>query len=275
VRQWLVQLKGKEDDLKALSNIFCSPSFNIRRDEDGYYYLRSLNLATINDEGAREERAKEIVRNTNVTARLLLGENYFSVEFDGMARIEGDGKRYRSVGVSRSISYDVRTHYKESSPKEAESLIGLLDDPQTWRVISLFAQSLDARNDRLKGFLFAWSATEIFVNKAFSSYSRSASSNEVRIPGTSAYSKRVAKATELGKYALLDRFVVIAALLGDDSENVDELDSDVEVFKRIKDIRDELFHGQDILETSLPSLTVDLQSLLSKYLRRHLEQVNS
>src|SRR5215217_6280575 len=113
--QWLIQLKGEEDDLKALSNIFCSPTFNIGRDEDGYYYLRSSDFAAIKDESARKVRATELVRNTNVAARVLLGDNYFAVEFDGMARIEEDGQRYRSVSKTLSLSWQVRTFYNDVS----------------------------------------------------------------------------------------------------------------------------------------------------------------
>jgi hypothetical protein len=96
--QWLVQLKGEEEDLKALSKIFCSPDLNVGKDDDGYYYLRSLDFASINDESAREECATELVRNINVAARLLLGDNYFAVEFGRMARIEEDGRPQTTAG---------------------------------------------------------------------------------------------------------------------------------------------------------------------------------
>jgi hypothetical protein len=116
MREWIAQLKGEEDDLKALSEIFRSPNCNIRKDEDGYYYLRSSDFALIADESAREERAIELVRNANVAARLLLGGNHFAVEFDGLARIEEDGHRYRSVYKDLQLSWHVRTFYDDASP---------------------------------------------------------------------------------------------------------------------------------------------------------------
>lgn len=72
-------MSGEELDLEALAKHFRSPDLNVRKDEDGWYYLSSLDLAQVADEDARGERAAELVQLLNVGARLLLGGNYFSV----------------------------------------------------------------------------------------------------------------------------------------------------------------------------------------------------
>ena len=271
--QWLVQLKGEEEDLKVLSKIFRSPNLNVRRDEDGYYYLRSPDIASIDDESARYERATELVRNTNVAARLALGDNYFAVEFDGMARIEDDGQRYRSVTKSVHTSWHVRTFYNDASPEEVGRLVAVLDDQELLKVIDLFAQSLDWKDDRFKRFLYGWKALEVFISKVFGRYRRDLITGNVYIPAMSKHLERIAKAVKTDKYPLLDKFGVIACVLADRSSNsgIVELDSDVDTFQRLKDFRDALFHRPDVAEATLPTLTVELQSLLSKYLRRHLE----
>src|SRR5215208_6796766 len=96
----LIQLKGEEDDLDALRGIFDSPTYIVSKEDDGNYYLRSSHFTPVIDEDNREIRAAELVMRLNVAARLLLGDNYFYVEYDGIARIGEDGKRYRSVVAS-------------------------------------------------------------------------------------------------------------------------------------------------------------------------------
>ena len=277
MREWLVQLKGEEEDLKALSEIFCAPNFNIRKDEDGeYYYLRSSDFALIADESARDERAIELVGKTNVAARLLLGDNYFAVEFDRVVWIGEDGQRHWFVHKDVHLCWHVRTSYKDAAPEEAESLIALLDDQELQRVVSLFAHSLNTK-DEFKRFLYGWKALEIYISKVFRRYRRDFNPNKVAIPATSQHFERLTQAIKADKYALLDKFGVIVAVLAKKTRNVgiEELDSDVDEFQRLKNLRDALFHRPDVAEASLPTVTVELQSLLSKYLRLHLEHTNS
>jgi hypothetical protein len=68
------------------------------------------------------------------------------------------------------------------------------------------------------------------------------------------------------QYSLVDKFSVIAAVLAEKSS-----DADRQIFQDIKGHRDNLFHGQDVPETSLPN--VELQSLLSKYLQTYLTYI--
>ena len=48
------------------------------------------------------------------------------------------------------------------------------------------------------------------------------------------------------------------------------MDNDMRTFRRLKKVRDGLFHGEDIPEQSLP--TREVQQLFDKYLRNHVRR---
>jgi hypothetical protein len=265
----LIQLKGEDDDLDALCGIFRSLSYRVSKEEDGYYYLRSSHLPCTVGEEDRDERAAELVMRLNVAARLLLGGNYFPVDFDGVARMDEDSQEIiRRVSSVLQVSWRVRSHYEAVSPSEAESLIAALGKSELNRSVNLLAQSLDmAAEDKFKSFLFGWTALEILINKVFSEYEKaflSAVSSESSVHGTSRYFERVTQVMR-DKYRLVDKFGIIAAVL-----TAEESDHDIEEFERIKKVRDALLHGQDAPELSL--LNVELRDLVSKYLRKHLSR---
>jgi len=64
------------------------------------------------------------------------------------------------------------------------------------------------------------------------------------------------------KYNLFDKFVVIASLLDENPAEKDILE-----FKRLKNVRDNFFHGEKA--AALP--VEQAQNLLRKYLTLHLE----
>jgi len=266
--EWLIQLKGDEEDLVALCDIFCSPSYRVSKEENDYYYLSSSHFTSTIDEEGRDERAAELVRHLNVAAWLLLGENYFSVEFDGVARVEGKQRQIiRSVSVSAVLNWQERSHYKSVSSEETESLITRLDTKELNRITNLLARSLDtAGEDDFRSFIFGWTAFEIFINKVFGKYERSfvdAVTSKANVHGASRYFERVTQVMK-GRYSLVDKFSVIASILlgGEDS------DADVERFSHIKKARDTLLHGEDV--SGIPLLNTELRELVSEYLRRHI-----
>jgi len=101
---WLARLKGHELELQELSEHFRSPDWNVQKDEDGYYYLRSLEFAGAADSEAVRERALGMLEHMNGVAKLSFGPGYRTVEFDAVTRIEEDGQRYHTVGSSITIS---------------------------------------------------------------------------------------------------------------------------------------------------------------------------
>lgn len=138
------------------------------------------------------------------------------------------------------------------------------------RVSSLFVQSMDLEYDDFRRFILGWSALEILINKVFRDYERAFVDELVSgasVHGASRYFTRITEVMK-DKYTLVDKFSVIAAVLAGESS-----DADIENFKRIKKIRDNLFHGQDAPETPLPK--AELQALLNKYFRSHLDYIHS
>jgi hypothetical protein len=153
---------------------------------------------------------------------------------------------------------------------EAVALIGawypkLVANSSLARVIRLLASSYESGGDRLRFFIAAWTALEMFVSKTFQQYERLLF-NELRLEGRPAahdqFLERI-QGVMKDKYRLWDKFAVIACQL-----SPSDADADVETFKSAKDMRDDMSHGQDIDEAALPLNAV--QNLLRKYLRLHL-----
>jgi hypothetical protein len=152
---WLARLKGHELDLQELSEHFRSPDWNIQKDEDGYYYLRSLEFAGAGDSEAVRERATRMLRHINGAAKLLFGLGYRAVEFDTVTRLEEDGQRYHTVCSSITISGRSRMAVKSGavgsggssdvSPdaKGAEDIVALAEREQRVADALLFLQRGD------------------------------------------------------------------------------------------------------------------------------------
>jgi hypothetical protein len=66
-----------------------------------------------------------------------------------------------------------------------------------------------------------------------------------------------------GTHNLADKFSVISMFL-DDEGNPEE----IKIFRKLKNVRDQLSHGEEMPEDSLP--TAEVQRLFDKYLRNYL-----
>ena len=64
------------------------------------------------------------------------------------------------------------------------------------------------------------------------------------------------------KYRLTDKFVLIASFLSN------EIEEDIESFKSMKKLRDDIFHGKEFNEETLP--VEDARKLAAKYLKSHM-----
>jgi hypothetical protein len=155
----------------------------------------------------------------------------------------------------------------EGTRRYSDLLIGNQD---LAKVSTLFAQSLDTQTDRFRTFIFSWTALEILVSKVFGHYERSfidALIGESSMAGAKEYFERVTKEMK-SRYRLVDKFSVFATILaGEDGL------ADIEKIKRIKRIRDAVFHGEDVPDSSLP--TDELQELVGRYLYKHLDRISS
>jgi hypothetical protein len=98
--EWLVRLKGHEFDLEDLSGHFNSPKRNVRKDKDGYYYLRSSGFDPLADDAAIRERALELIEHMNGAAKIYSGESFRTVEFNGISYVDEEGQRHNFVYLS-------------------------------------------------------------------------------------------------------------------------------------------------------------------------------
>lgn len=83
-------------------------------------------------------------------------------------------------------------------------------------------------------------------------------------PGLTKYLTRI-KEVMKGKYSLTDKFAVISVFLNPTTDS-----KDIAQFTLIKKVRDNLFHGDDIPDSSLPNNK--LHALFEKYFRNHIRR---
>lgn len=144
--------------------------------------------------------------------------------------------------------------------------LALMKQPELERVQRLLLRAVLNDSDRLRGFLTAWTALEIFVNKVFPTYRQTVYERlvDAQPPALADYVKRLECVME-GRHNLRDKFSVIAVSL-----DAREAAPDIAEFARIKKIRDKFAHGEDVSEDLLP--VEETSSLLRKYMRLHLER---
>jgi hypothetical protein len=133
--------------------------------------------------------------------------------------------------------------------------------------LRLHTESLEASRDNFRAFLSAWSALEMLVGKLFPIYQELLiadlkSTNST--PGLHAYLDQMASVMK-SKHRLADKFSVISSYL-DEEEKSDDLAK----FLALKRTRDALSHGEEILDTTLP--TREVQSLFDKYFQNHIRR---
>jgi len=131
-------------------------------------------------------------------------------------------------------------------------------------VTRLLSKSMDLDSDRLLSFLSAWVALEIFIGKTFKEYENlifgdAGSGSMPAHPKVIKWMREVMS----GKFRLTDKFAIIAGALGKD-----DVDADLKTFAELKEVRNKLFHGNEIQIRGLPCETT--RNLASKYLKLHL-----
>jgi hypothetical protein len=203
-------------------------------------------------------------------AALCLSTEHDTIQ---VKRVQGDvylinesGKPVYSLDFSASGDAFVSRRTSDAVIREAQSqAVALTSEKSLARVNRLLVQAISSENDKLRRFMFGWSALEIFINKVFSEYERLCVQNLLGTDPashTQRYFERIHDVMR-DKYRITDKFVVVTACLGDDS-----IETDVETFASIKKSRDELLHGEVLDEDSLP--VAETIKLLKKYLRLHI-----
>ena len=131
----------------------------------------------------------------------------------------------------------------------------------------LFTQSLETTQDQLRSFIFGWTSLEILINKTFSTYEECFITNiadDHDSHGVTQFLTRI-KDTMKDKYRLTDKFSLIASFLSEDAE------ADIESFKRMKSLRDDISHGKEFNEEALP--VEEIRKMVAKYLKGHLMSI--
>ncbi len=149
--------------------------------------------------------------------------------------------------------------------KDISKVIGLsLENALFKTPFRLLTQSLETTQDELRAFIAAWTALEIFTNKVFSTYEEkfiSGIEDDHNSHGVSQFLVRI-KDVMKDKYRLTDKFSLIASFLSDD------ISEDIELFKSMKKERDNISHGKEFDEESLP--VENARKMVAKYLKSHM-----
>jgi len=137
-------------------------------------------------------------------------------------------------------------------------------DRELRRVLRLIRSSFETEGDLFRSFVAAWSAFEIFVNKVFrSTYEQRFMRGVVPATARPQFAKHIQDVMN-GRYPLTVKFAIIACELSPSTA-----DEDVEIAKRGKSLRNDLFHGEAVDESILP--VEPIRNLAMKYLRLHFD----
>ena len=187
--------------------------------------------------------------------------------WDSIAIVRSDGKRVIPVSGSMTMEIGEADPLADDAPTRiAESYRRLSSGDKGFeRIVKLLTLSLEAERDKLRSFLFGWTALETFVTKVFEQYESQmlATLKEGSQPSLRAsYVNRIQTVMKRN-YHLADKFNLVAISLCTVGA-----ESDVEVFRTANKARNTLVHGSNIDEAGLPVKSV--RDLLVKYLHLHL-----
>lgn len=170
---------------------------------------------------------------------------------DGIVFFREDGKPVYSYSLSAvSATAYVSNHLLDEQVEAIDRLYRLFAADTIFPSVQRLLQfSLEIEKDRLRSFLNAWFAFEIFTNKAFRIYKCRFSKSLFTKDHTNAQMKYLERLQNIkkDKYNLLDRFAAISFRLSPDTA-----DDDLNTVSHAKKIRNMLLHGESVDETTLP-----------------------
>ena len=187
--------------------------------------------------------------------------------WDSISMVRADGKQIVPFNCSIDMEFADIDPLADDAPTRIIDRYHRLSrgNEKLGTVLRLLKLSLETEKDKLRSFLFGWSAIEIFINTVFKKYENEIFTefseglqSELRVT----YLKRIREVMK-DKNRLTDKFSVIALRLC-----MKDADNDVKAFKKVKEVRNNLFHRSMADESKL-SVT-DIHALLVKYLQLHL-----
>lgn len=231
---------------------------------------------TISLGGAPKEpiRASYMAQVHGLLASIAVGcDHVYSVTkvTDSVVFVDEEGKPVYSYDLRVSGKASVTALFKDDMLAFAKNHAkSLAKHQQLVDAARLLSRSLSDEGDELLSFIAAWAGLEMFVNRTFPDYEKrafGALTQAGQSPIPSRFLKRISQVMK-DKYRLSDKFALLSFELVPDSA-----EREAEDFERIKGFRDNLMHGQDVDADTLP--TEDVRRLLRKYLKLHIERVNT
>lgn len=184
---------------------------------------------------------------------------------EGTYLIRDDGRVVYSVSFSFNADVSVASPLSPDAPKRMTARYAALSAYDLSSIERLFSQMVDHGTDKLRAFLSGWAALEILIAKAFRTYEQKFLSPLTQGSQASLRERFLSRVKTVmkDKYRLTEKFIVVTAVLFPNATD-EETQRDLEQFSKLKDLRDQIFHGQPFNERELP--THELAKLLRKYL---------
>ncbi len=246
-------------------------SGNAREQDDYLLTFDAYDKNAIRERYAHQHRSMQLALALESSSRVR-----FEQVTTGIYCTDTTGRTLYSVTFSGG-----RADLTVSSPLSAEQVQSISQrfpvlsaDTNLASTARLFADMAIYGREPFRAFLSGWNAQEILVNKSFKEYESlffNALNMALQPEMAALFLAQVRKTLE-GKHNLVSRFALVSAVLLPE-QSASEAEADLVAFKRIKKIRDEISHGDDVDETDLP--VHELHSLLMKYLAAHAARSTS
>ncbi len=195
----------------------------------------------------------------------------FALLSDGVFLTDVLGQTVYSLGFTMSGDLSVSTPLTCDGEKRVAARFGALRKAADIdRVQRLLSQMADSESDRLRAFLSGWAGLEILIAKAFNTY------EEVFLSPLESAGQPVLRRRFLdrikdvmkARYRSTDKFLVVSDVLFPTVTDA-AVNDDLEVFSRLKKIRDSMYHGEEFCEEDLP--VHELAALLRKYMLAYVQ----
>jgi hypothetical protein len=167
---------------------------------------------------------RNIIESIVVSLSLIFDPScYIEKIVDGIYFSDSEGKLLGTLSLTAGkVRGFVSQNPSEESLSGALELIQCANSSQELSsVFRLLTESLEITQDRFKGFLAAWAALEIFINKSFKLYEKkfiSGVSDAHSSHGVNNFLSRIHEVMK-DKYRLTDKLSLIASFLSDDIED--------------------------------------------------------
>lgn len=236
-------------------------SFILKNEADNGDYILCLQ----NDTGNFNKEKYQNLINSVVSSLCITIYTFYKVKKVGAVVVyyNDSGKPIHNMSLSfRGTGFTSRQMLDADVRAIKNCLSTLLNHEAFSTVCRLLVQSIDNKSDDLLSYLSAWTALEVFVHKTFKLKKKELIANLTERGLDELFREEIEK----DKFSLMSKFKMMCLYLSKQGEC-----SDVENFKRLKDSRDNLLHGDAIDLNNLPIF--ETQNLLRKYLFMYIDCV--